>query len=616
MRSFRPALAAPALPLSLDGVRALIADAFRPAHFFLAPALAVEWERREREEVVWEVFQGRLLDPAHSRTQRSFETWALYQIGKGGRAAEPLLALYLDAGAGELHVVRGLDSYAWEGYDAGNGTFLSRERRKWVRELAGTLRLEQFAHLGELRDELTCRLFHAVVGTRLPLSSVEAPLPGFSFGALFYCYRGPALAGDPLRSGSDLVRGMLTAEVGEKEAARVLEAMLRAATGEELPTAAGAFVARWKALGRTSAELTSLLRTLFNQVSLSPWTDFAEQTLAFLRHAELSVEEIVDFEGHLLRQLGRHLTAYDLVTFHHRGANYPDALLLDRLLKDYLGLARRRPDLFLDADAEREESRRARRRRRRALRQGWLLRRRYEGHLVPDLPTSPGENSRALPPSHPRVPEEQLSQPGWRRRRLYDGDPLTGADEVLLASAADLDHADERRELGAALFLDRPFGGGKAPAEPDATLLLTSLAYSRSLAEERLTMLARDLNLPDVDVKRWREGLGFAGLALDAIGGPVKPATVGLADARRSAPDFVFLSTLPGSVRALREQFDLTEWGELFEGRVLIARSATGPGIVVYDESFCPRLELEAELGAGYACRAGEEWPVGGLRPR
>ena len=62
--------------------------------------------------------------------------------------------------------------------------------------------------------------------------------------------------------------------------------------------------------------------------------------------------------------------------------------------------------------------------RRRALRQAWLIRRRYEGWPVPDLPTSPGENNRVLPPSHPRVPEEQILQPSRRTRRLYADDPL------------------------------------------------------------------------------------------------------------------------------------------------------------------------------------------------
>src|SRR5207248_10599286 len=137
------------------------------------------------------------------------------------------------------------------------------------------------------------------------------------------------------------------------------------------------------------------------------------------------------------------------------GANYPDALLLDAVLKAYLARAEDSPGLFLGGDGDGGSSRR--RLRRRALRQGWLLRRRYEGHPVPDLPTSPGENSRVLPPTHPRVPEEQILQPARRRRRLYADDPLPAhlgprGAVVLRASVADLEHPAERRALGLALF--------------------------------------------------------------------------------------------------------------------------------------------------------------------
>ena len=107
------------------------------------------------------------------------------------------------------------------------------------------------------------------------------------------------------------------------------------------------------------------------------------------------MEEHADFLANLLRRLCRHLTAFDLVTFHHRGANYPDALLLDDALKRCL----RHPGLL------------STRLQRPRLRQAWLLRRHYEGHLVPDAPTSEGENVRVLPAAFPRVPEEQILEP-------------------------------------------------------------------------------------------------------------------------------------------------------------------------------------------------------------
>ena len=129
----------------------------------------------------------------------------------------------------------------------------------------------------------------------------------------------------------------------------------------------------------------------------------------------LHVEDEIDFLGYLLRQLGRHLAAYDLITFHHRGANYPDALLLDAVLKRYLAQIELRPMLF-NSTASLLARRPAHARR--ALRQGCLLRRHYEGHLVPDAPTSPGENARVLP-GYPPVPEEQLLRPLRRRRELF-----------------------------------------------------------------------------------------------------------------------------------------------------------------------------------------------------
>src|SRR5207248_309459 len=145
---------------------------------------------------------------------KTFESWNLYQMTDTGRSAEPVLSLKLDAEAGEVHVVRSIDSYAWEGYDAGGNVYLSREVRKWVRELVGTVKLHEFGTINELRDELVCQLFHAVVGTsRLPLASVETPLPQFSFGELFYCYRPYAGSDGCLDTFQGLVTWMLTEQM-------------------------------------------------------------------------------------------------------------------------------------------------------------------------------------------------------------------------------------------------------------------------------------------------------------------------------------------------------------------------------------------------------------------
>jgi hypothetical protein len=620
-------------PLTPDALRALIADAVRPAHFFTGPKTTLQWEHLPTEETPWEVFQGRLLDRAHTRRTRTFEAWNVHMLENGTPSAEPLLAVKLDAAAGELHVTRGLLCRVWEGYHAGDNVYLSREAERWVRELAGTILRPRFADIDDLRDELTGRLFQAVVGaSRLPLTSVEAPLPAFALGELAYFYRpGAARDAGPMRSWRELIRDGLHSELSWSEKVKMLEALLRAAPAGDLTEAASLFAERWEGVGESAATLPRLLRTLFNDVSLSPWTDFVEKVLRFVsllvEGGKLAVLEQVDFLAHLLGQLGRHLTAYDLVLFHHRGANYPDALLLDAVLKEYLRLARSHRRLFA-LGGHRGQMRL------RALRQGVLLRRRYEGHPVPDAPTSPGENARVLPPPHRRVPDEQILNPVKRIRRLYDGDPLPPhlgehGRRMLREGLEDLRRPGGLRELGEAVFIDRPLGVFKAPAEPDQTPLLAYQAFSRSIAERRLRELARDPELgiaaaaiaPHVEALKL---LAVTGLPLDAVGPEPRPV-VSLGDARKAADDFILIRTLPGSVSAflrlydlapLRERFDL---GDLDGGPRLIVRGfppAAGKQALVdlYDVKLRKRVQLGMEAGAGYGSRGGVEYPLGGLR--
>ncbi len=608
----------------------LCAQVLCPDHFFLAPRLEVQSEFKPAEEDQWEVFQGRLLDRPFTRQRRTFAAWNLFLVDDGVRSGEPLLSLKLDDQAGELHVVRGVESYVHEGYDAGGGVFQTRARRRWVRELTGTIRLREFATGDALHDELACRLFRAVVGTsRLPLHSVEAPLPAFSVGRLFYRFRRDAPAGaPPLRTAAEFASAA-GPHWTPLEWAKLLEIYLLAASTED--PSGEHFAARWAALGRTGDDLVRLLRTLFNEVSLSPWTGLVDRALAFVaareRHGTLREDQVTDFLAHLLRQTGRHLTAYDLVIFHHRGANYPDALLLDAVLKAYLARVDRRPSVFADEPGDDPAVRTCKRMRRRALRQGWLLRRRYEGHAVPDAPTSPGEHARVFPPEFPRVPEEQLLQPAKRKKLLFADDPLPRhfgphAEAVLRQAVADLRHDAELRELGTALYVDRPFGDAKAPAEPDATPLLASEAFSPSIATGRLGALARDGLLSEGERSalsaRARQADFSTGLPLDAIGMPPRPGTVALTDARMAAGDFVFRRTVPGAVDSLLETFDFGPLATqadlnwlLGDRPVLVARTPAGR-IGVYDEFLRQRLELAIAPG-GYTSRGGVEYPAGGL---
>jgi hypothetical protein len=553
-----------------EWVGAAVADALRPGNFFAAPSVRLEWEHVATEDTPWEVHRGRLMARNLSREYATFESFNIHLWRDGERSGEPLVSLKLDAAAGKLHIVRGLLSWVWEGYDAGGNVYLSREVPRWVRELVGTVDL---AAASDLRTELAGWIFAAVVGlSRLPLTSVEAPIPAFSLGEVAHVYR-PGSGERPLTSWREL---LACRRDGWPQAVRTkwLEFLLRATPAAEIADLAAAW-------DRGPTETVAQLRAVFNDVALSPYTDFVDKTLAFAAH--LPPESHADFLARLLRQLAHHLTAYDLVTFHHRGANYPDALLLDAALKRYLCHIESNPALF-DGDAGLP--------RRRALCLAWLHRRRYEGHPVPDAPTSPGENARVLPPPHVRVPDEQILNLGKRKKRLYAGDPLPNhlgehGRHVLLQCGRDLERPEELRELGTAIFIERPLSGTKAPGEPDPSPLLAHEGYSRSLAERALLELGREplFGLSADDINRHRATLA----ALEVKGVPASalptepPRVVSLADAVKAAPDFVIVRTLPGSARAFWERPEAAGLPRR-EGVMVGGVTAKGtPGVLLYD---------------------------------
>ena len=523
----------------------------------------------------------------------------------------------------QIHVTRGYLVYAHE-IDAGLET---HEVQRWTRELVGTLTLDDYTDLA-LVAELRTTIGHAIVGTsRLPLTSVEAPHPAFSLGRLAYVPREDA--GDrPLRRWSEMLAPNVPAS------ATTLEAALRAVVPDDLDALADAgaagltsggvhlrrtgrngWMGSWSAGINPAArqDISALVRRMFNEVSLSPYTDFVDNALTLVSKL-LSPAEEIDLVGFLLRQLGRHLTAYDLVLFHYRGANYPDALLLDALLRRLVLRAAAAPELLADADAGRM--------RRRALRQGLLLRRRYEGHAVPDAPTSPGENARVLPEPFARVADEQIEHPGRRRRLLFAQEPTArlvpaALKEAVAQSFADLEHPAERCELGMALFIDRALGFHKQPAEIDATPLLSYEAFSETLANGRLREVARlaaELGVagPASSVTPGKPGAIWS-LGLERIPESPRPA-VSLADARKVAADFRFLRTTRGSAAAFWRCFDVADlpvadWP-------LVARTIVAPGetrMTAFDAAGVVRLEFDVDSSAGFMLRGGVEVPRAGL---
>ena len=245
-----------------------------------------------------------------------------------------------DARDGVVFVTRAILCHGHESADRGGNVIETREIVRWVRELVGTVRLATCPTRGAFVDELACLQFQAVVGTsRLPLTSLEAPLPVFALGQLGFVYRPEtSIRAKPLRVPRDLLPVISDPNVARVERVRLVELCLRAADPGDLTGIAEAIVRH-----ADSTDRFAMLREMFNGVTLSPYTDFAAKALAVPRIAAsaglASAADAADFYSHLLRQLSRHLTAYDLVTFHHRGANYPDALLLDDILREIRPLA-------------------------------------------------------------------------------------------------------------------------------------------------------------------------------------------------------------------------------------------------------------------------------------
>ena len=628
MHSFRPLtpVTSPTEPLDLLAIGQLIDDAMQPGQFYVGPDLRLSWIAARAETIRWELFHGRLLEAAQTREQQTFLSWHLFEQNETHPATEPLISVKLDVQARRIHVTRGLLSYVWQAFDSSGGVIESQEAIRWTRELVGTIALDEFADAVSLRDELICVLWQAMVGTsRLPLTSVEAPHPAFVFGQLHYLYQ-PSAGEATIPSWEELLARGIRPQVAPQETLKVIEFILRILTAEELSRFTN-LLAQERGNG---ADLLAVWRAMFNEVSLSPYTRFVDNALDCIDlladRSVISPENRIDFLSFLLRQLGRHLTAYDLITFHHRGANYPDALLLDAVFKRYLREIEADPARFSGTEP-------MARLRRRALRQGCLIRRYYEGHLVPDLPTSPGENARVLPATHPRVPEEQILHTHRRHRRLYAADPLVGsltsaARAVLAESVADLAHADERAELGLAVFIDRPLGYTKAPAEPDLTPLLAHEAFSASIAIRRWQELRRLLDELGIaydgaglqsyfNQGDWPTGLPHAQLA------ECPRPTVALTDVRKVAADFVIVRSKAKGLTKLLGRFGLIEGlrdryrlPTSFRLCVQALNDVNEPTLTLFDEPLRQRVELEVDTSQGYERRAGVESPRAGLRVR
>ncbi len=485
---------------------------WQPANFFVA-ALRLAWQFETEVILPWELFRGNLVQ-ASTRERHRFLAWNV------SLADEPMLSLLYDETAGEVHITRGILQRIWQA-NVGAEVIEGRETEGWARELVGTVSL---AHL----DAIPHLLLQACAGTsRLPLTSVETPMPAFSLGELMYVFRPDAeTPGQPMRYWPELYAHGWERSHGWAKI-KLLESLLRACATADVPSLAELLI-------DDAEQMPRLLRSLFLNVSLSPWTEFVERVLRLTRYfvdAGLWSPRVeIDFLDWLVLLQFRHLNAYDVVKFHHRGANYPDLLLLDAVLDR------------LRMQAEHLETRAGRR----ALRLTCLLRHVYEGHLVPSQPTSPGEAMRVLP--GPAVSDR-------RTRRLFADAPLSQilspTLRTLLARAFDdLTEVDEQVVLGTALFIDRPLGYGKAPAERDTSPLVAHLVYSARVQAERLRQLrhlAEELasSVPEIAAPVVTGLCAVRDLAHD----PRPHASLG--DALKVSDDFVVIQTMPDGLRRL-----------------------------------------------------------------
>lgn len=430
-------------------------------------------------------------------------------------------------------------------------------------------------HLGSApsspRRELVERCIEmALVGTsRLPITSIETPLPAYTLGMIAYVPGGGGA--EAIRDTLMLAPRVADESISVERRARTLENLLRSASSEQMVAIARALA---------PIDLAPILRAMFNLLVLSPYTCLVDNLVALLLHIDRPAA--IGAIGYMLRHLARHLNAFDLVRFHNRGANFPDALMLDALLRAFVPMLDDRPTT------------------RRALLHGWLARKRCEHLLVPAAPTSPGEAARLMP-SQPLA-----ADPEHRTRRLFHDTPaeamLTPAAwHALRRAAAEADPT----ELGTATFLDRPLGSSKRSGQPDRTPLLSYEAFSRRLAQRRARELVDLGLLPAAPSPR-----DVPGYPVAKMPGHARDGVVSLEDAKKVALDFVFTRTTRSSLDGFLRQYDWTalaaatpELHRWFrEDRIVLLIRTARAMMTAFDALQRPMLTLN------YADARYEEW--------
>lgn len=592
---------------------ALAARLLAPGRFYVRTPLSLRFEPARLESRRWQLYKGELVPPQQTRDVAAFHQASLFADLPGYPCLGPVISLLLSEDGSTILVLRGFAVHGHEAFGEGN-VIQTRAAVLWQEERIRTVD----ATSPRREEESAGGVQAALRGTsRLAITSVESPHPLYAHGLLGLR---PLLLGMDAASGHALA-DLLRPDQDTSDLARSLDFILRLSESKEV-----AKLAAW--LGRTPTLATPeqrarLLATWFTEVALTPDLGQAVKMLQLLRHW-LSEREYQKRLSAWLRQLAWHLTAFDLRRFHHQGANYPDALFLDELLRRLCEAI---------ASSDHLESRTAS-----ALRLGSWHRCNLDGLAVPSRATSVGENRRVSPLGEPPVPETELVDPGQRSRQLFVKEPFAAAYASflpLIQKAWAMPWSDEDLlDLGRATFLDRPLGIFKEFQgwRRDQTPLAAYRMVSRSIAQRRLE---------DAHVRGWldRQGLResleqlsalqISGIAAGDLQLPKPRAgVVCLEDANRVAGDFVVTHSLQAAAQAFLESLDLRcspAATSSMAGWLMIrsprARLFAEPNAVFtfFDLEYRPRLEfgLPPEVRPAevqYTERDGVEFPTCSFR--
>ena len=166
-----------------DEVASAVEKALKPGCFFLAPGCKLRVSHEPREEILWELFAGHLLDETKTRLRKSFESWNIHFDD----SVAPVISVRYDQPEGRIHVTRNILTHVWAPYGEQPHVIQTRETQRWLPELIGTIELSLIADRFDLQQQISRLVLLAVVGTsRLPTTSLQSPLPQFSLGQLGY----------------------------------------------------------------------------------------------------------------------------------------------------------------------------------------------------------------------------------------------------------------------------------------------------------------------------------------------------------------------------------------------------------------------------------------------